>query len=249
MTMDLSIVITASPAWAVAAANVIYWTLMAGLALGLALIYVPVPRPVRVVEAGFWIDVLAMLVLVALFVILAGQLNPLAGLLSGGLLVAYIVYWIPASHRTFDVQVESTIAASPDAIFTLIGDPAAMVRLHATVDRAFIEDGPPVRRGSRIHARLRASRIEGVDEVVEFDPPLRYADRMAGTPYTRVAFTLNPVPEGTHLVCEEHNVLSYPNAILSGYLKSYFARRLRMAREAWFERLQAEVEQPTRQGG
>src|SRR5689334_15874156 len=178
MSLALSIPVTASPAWAVAAPNVILWTLMAGLALGLALVYVPVPRPVWVVEAGLWISVLAILVLVALFVILAAQLNPLAGVLAGGLLVAYVAYWIPASHRTFDVQVERSIAASPDAIFALIGDPAAMVRLHATVEHAVTEGDLPVRRGSRIHARLRASRIEGVDEVVEFDPPSRYADRL-----------------------------------------------------------------------
>jgi uncharacterized protein YndB with AHSA1/START domain len=134
------------------------------------------------------------------------------------------------------------IAAPAAEVFALIVDPAAKPRLHPSMESAWTEDGMPVRLGSRIRARVRRGRLEGVVQVVEFDPPWRYADRLLSTPETTVTISLSEAQGGTRITYRSRSVISLPNALLSGYLNRLVARRILRMRKAWMARIRSEVE-------
>ena len=117
-------------------------------------------------------------------------LSPPLGFLLAVAIIAYLAYWVPESHRLLVIHAEAVIAAPPERVFALATDPAAEPRLLPMVTSAVAESAQPLGVGSRhrMRAGFKLLRLQGTDEIVEYDPPRRYAARtVSGAPTTSPA--------------------------------------------------------------
>ncbi len=153
------------------------------MVLGLILTLLPIWTRPWLLELAAWVVVGAGVPLVLLLIGLVVQANVVAGAVLMLLFLAYLVYWLPVSHRVVDVEFDAVISAPPASVFALVTDLAAKPRLHPTMLSAVSVDGGPLRSGSRIKARIRPSKLEAESLVTVFDPPRAYAERLlSGAP-------------------------------------------------------------------
>jgi uncharacterized protein YndB with AHSA1/START domain len=245
MKLGLSVLILASPPplWALQLATLILYGLMAVMLIGLVIPWMPIWKPLWVLEQGSWLIVVSVGTVILLSIGLVIQLNVAAGALLLIVFLAYIGYWVPRSRRVVEAKAEAVVAASPEAVFALATDPSAIHRLHPDILSAHADDGRPTGVGSRIRARSRSGRIEGVDLVVEFDAPHRYADRtLSGAPANSFSVTFTPSGGGTLIHWESRHLLPFPMAVISGYRKPGISRQLIKTRQRWVENVRRELE-------
>lgn len=217
------------------------------LIVGLILVALPAYKPPWVIETGLWMvaagAILASLGLVAVTAVW----SPVVGVLVALPFAAYFVYLLPGSHRGLAVDTEATIAAPPDRVFACASDPAMQPRLMPIVTESYVKGGGPLGPGAVIASKgyVRGIRLQGEDLMLEFDPPRRYTERTLGVSMNQVTVTFEPTADGTHVLCQYRALMSYPNAVVGGWItRRRSVDRLRRQREEWLEAIRREVAQP-----
>jgi hypothetical protein len=212
------------------------------LALSFGGLFLPIQKKIWHVEVLYWVFATAACLIGLQVVVDAAVYSPMAGGLVALVLVLYIAHWIPSSHRRVVVEAEDVIPAPPAAVFAVATNLSAWPRLFPGLLSARTEDGGAIHPGSRIVSRLRSPRIDGVDVMVEFDPPRRYADRTLETVENLTTVSFAPSPEGTRVTYRADQLLSIPNAILVGYNKGAIRKGILKRRLEWFRNLKRELE-------
>jgi uncharacterized protein YndB with AHSA1/START domain len=173
--------------------------------------------------------------------------SPVAGLLVALPFAAYFAYLLPSSHRRLAVDTEATIAAPPDRVFACASDPAMQPHLMPIVTESHVKGGGPLEPGAVIASKgqVRGIRLQGEDLMLEFDPPRRYTERTLGVAMNQVTVTFEPTIDGTHVLCQYRVLMSYPNAVVGGWImRRRTMDRLRRQRQEWLEAIRREVTKP-----
>jgi hypothetical protein len=132
-------------------------------------------------------------------------------------------------------------------VFACASDPAMQPRLMPVITESYVKGGGPLGPGAVIvgKGRVHGMRLQGEDMLLEFDPPRRYTERTLGVPLNQVTVTFETTGDGTHVLCQYRGLMSYPNAVVAGWLmRSRSVDRLRRHRQAWLEAIRREVTQP-----
>jgi uncharacterized protein YndB with AHSA1/START domain len=94
------------------------------------------------------------------------------------------------------------IARPPAEVFALLADPARLAEWQGTVVEAELEGEQPVRAGSRVREvrSFLGKRIESTVEILEHEPPVRFALKSAAGPVSfRVEQLVEPTPSGSRV--------------------------------------------------
>lgn len=99
-----------------------------------------------------------------------------------------------------EIEVSIDIAAPPARVWSIVADPASMESLSGMVAKTVVRGGRPVGVGTKT-VNLNRDRWllwPTTGEVIEFDPPRRYAMRI---PFNRSvwSYTLEPIESGTRV--------------------------------------------------
>jgi Polyketide cyclase / dehydrase and lipid transport len=156
----------------------------------------------------------------------------------------WTLWWLPASHRAFDVAVESVFDAPPEAVAAVMFDVSEEPRWMDSVVRTAVETPGLLRTGSVVRQTIRLSGHDLVARLVVTEL----------VPYERLRFAVDvrhavlfdlfevvPHPHGSLVRYAGHHQLSRVNAIVSGWRFGALNRRFRARRAANLERLRVLV--------
>ena len=110
-----------------------------------------------------------------------------------------------AAETGIEIEREAHFDATPEQIWPLVDDPAAMARWFAFADRMELLEGSGLGRRQRLHGHWGQRRSEIDQEVVIYDPRRalgwrHLAERLDGKPAPRFAaetvFTITLTPDG-----------------------------------------------------
>lgn len=159
--------------------------------------------------------------------------TPLLGAVLAILAILWTIWWLPADHRRFDVNVQSVFDARPEAVAAVMFDISEQPRWMDSIVRTVLETPGLLRKGSVIRQTLRVSGQDLVAKlvVVELVPYERLLLQVA----VRHAelfdlFEVQPHPQGSIVTYSGRHQLSRLNAVLTGWRlpalrKSFAARR------------------------
>jgi uncharacterized protein YndB with AHSA1/START domain len=100
------------------------------------------------------------------------------------------------------VEVGIVVGRPVAVVFDYMTDPASVSEWQSTVVEARLEEDPPLRAGSRVREtrKFLGMRFHATMQVVEHDPPSRFALEAVSTPIPfRVTSSLAEVPAGTRV--------------------------------------------------
>lgn len=103
---------------------------------------------------------------------------------------------------TVDVQVETTIACSPEVVSAFAGDPSNATKWYANISAVTWKTPPPVAVGSlmEFEAHFLGRRLVYTYEVTEFVPGKRLLMRTANGPFPmETTYTWAPSDGGTRM--------------------------------------------------
>lgn len=128
------------------------------------------------------------------------------GLLIIGVAVFWTFFWLPVSRRTMTTTTSVFIARDPATVFGFVTDDVNQPRYVDIIKAAEKITSGPVGPGTRFRRHERAGRkiLEGVSEVIDFEPPTRATSRLISRSsesliLTSEILTLEPSPTGTVL--------------------------------------------------
>jgi uncharacterized protein YndB with AHSA1/START domain len=132
-----------------------------------------------------------------------------------------------------DVTRERFVPATPERIWPLVDDPAAMGGWFAFADRMELVEGEGVGRRQRLYGRWGKKKSEIDQEIVAHDPPRtlawrHLAERLDGKPAPAFAaetvFTITLAPDGDGTVVRLHS-RQRPATWPRGLVMRLFGRR------------------------
>jgi carbon monoxide dehydrogenase subunit G len=100
------------------------------------------------------------------------------------------------------IEQSVEIARAPEEVFAVLTDPARLAEWQGTVVEAALEGEGPIRAGARVREvrSFLGKRIESTVEILEHEPPSRFALRSAAGPVTfRVEQTVEPSGDGSRV--------------------------------------------------
>jgi polyketide cyclase/dehydrase/lipid transport protein len=170
--------------------------------------------------------------------------TPLFGVVLAILATLWTLWWLPADHRRFDVNVQSVFDVPPEAVAAVMFDISDQPRWMDSIVRTVLETPGLLRKGSVIRQTLRVSGQDLVAKlvVVELVP----YERLLLQVMVRHAelfdlFEVQPHARGSLVTYSGRHQLSRLNAVLTGWrlpsLRKGFAER----RAANLERLRTIV--------
>ena len=170
--------------------------------------------------------------------------TPLLGAVIAVLAILWTLWWMPADHRRFDVNVQSIFDAPPEAVAAVMFDISQQPRWMDSIVRTVLETPGLLRKGSVIHQTLRVSGQDLVAKsvVVELVP----YERLVLQVMVRHAelfdlFEVQPHERGSLVTYSGRHQLSRLNAILTGWRLPALRRRFAERRTANLERLRSIV--------
>ena len=113
--------------------------------------------------------VLSQQLTVAAFVLVIVEFlvgTPLLGAILAILAILWTVWWLPAEHRRFDVNVQSVFDAPPEAVAAVMFDISDQPRWMDSIVRTVLETPGLLRKGSVIRQTLRVSGQDLVAKLV-----------------------------------------------------------------------------------
>jgi uncharacterized protein YndB with AHSA1/START domain len=238
---------SARPEWVQIVVQVILNGELALVLLGLAVPWLPFWKWPWQFELGMAAVAIGFTLIGLQMALLVGSFSPPLGFLLCAAILGYLAYWLPESHRRVVVEAEAVIAAPSEAVFALATDPIGSPHLlPGTTVEAETAGAPGL--GSRYRGRIKLNRVrfQAVEEIVEYVPPRRFADRtLSGAGYNLTTLKFEPTPHGTRIRYEHVGVLSLANAVLGGGLRrGSSCRRLLGLRQEWFQALRRQLEAP-----
>ena len=158
-------------------------------------------------------------------------------------LVLWALLWIPERMRTRSYTVTTVIHRHPDDVFSFVVDlPRSMPILTGGVIRGKLQQVGP---GAHFTTDTVMGSVDFAErnEVVDFDPPRRFAWREAGFANGTESIELAAAGDGTRVSHTYRAIEQYPNAVfglsLAGPLISWAGARDR--RKSW-ARIKQELE-------
>ena len=192
--------------------------------------------------------VLSQQLTVAAFVLVIVEFlvgTPLLGAILAILAILWTVWWLPAEHRRFDVNVQSVFDAPPEAVAAVMFDISDQPRWMDSIVRTVLETPGLLRKGSVIRQTLRVSGQDLVAKlvVVELVP----YERLLLQVIVRHAelfdlFEVEPHPRGSLVTYSGRHQLSRLNAVLTGWRLPSLRKRFAERRTANLERLRTIVQ-------
>jgi hypothetical protein len=170
--------------------------------------------------------------------------TPLLGAVLAILAILWTVWWLPAEHRRFDVNVQSVFEAPPEAVAAVMFDISDQPRWMDSIVRTVLETPGLLRKGSVIRQTLRVSGQDLVAKLVVLE--LVPYERLLLQVIVRHAelfdlFEVQPHARGSLVTYSGRHQLSRLNAILTGWRLPSLRKRFAERRTANLERLRAIV--------
>jgi uncharacterized protein YndB with AHSA1/START domain len=152
-----------------------------------------------------------------LAVLFAGAASPKVGLIILGVAAAWVLLWSPRALRQVGIRTKVVIQRDPSVVFAFISDFENEPKYLPGMEVEKITTGP-IRSGTQFRSRLQmpnGTTFEGIEEIVDFEPPTRLTSRVASGLRPNVdVITIEPVSNGTLLKYRFETELTYPNAII-----------------------------------
>jgi hypothetical protein len=170
--------------------------------------------------------------------------TPLLGAVLAVLAILWTLWWLPAEHRRFDVNVQSIFDAAPEAVAAVMFDISQQPRWMDSIVGTVLETPGLLRKGSVIRQTLKVSGQDLVAKlvVVELVP----YERLLLQVIVRHAelfdlFEVQPHERGSLVTYSGRHQLSRLNAVLTGWRLPSLRKRFAERRNANLERLRTIV--------
>src|SRR5216683_3057943 len=143
--------------------------------------------------------------------------SPTTGLIILGVAAAWVLLWSPRALRQVGIRTSVVIQRDPSVVFAFISDFENEPRYLPGMEVEKITSGP-IRSGTQFRSRFQMPNgitFEGIEEIVDFEPPTRLTSRVASGLRPNVdVITIEPVSNGTMLKYRFETELTFPNAII-----------------------------------
>lgn len=166
--------------------------------------------------------------------------TPLIGAVLAVVGLAWVAWWLPSSHRRFDVGVESIFDVPPETVAAVMFDVSEQPRWMDSIVRTKLVTPGLLRKGSVILQTLRVSGHEltarlTVNELVPFERLLVSVDVRHAVLFD--LFEVLPHPKGALVRYSGRHEMSRVNAVLTGWRLPGLRKRFAERRSANLERL------------
>jgi hypothetical protein len=170
--------------------------------------------------------------------------TPLLGAVLAVLAILWTMWWLPADHRRFDVNVQSVFDAAPEAVAAVMFDISQQPRWMDSIVSTRLETPGLLRKGSVIRQTLRVSGQDLVAKLVVVE--LLPYERLLLQVVVHHAelfdlFEVQPHERGSLVTYSGRHQLSRLNAVLTGWRLPALRRRFAERRTANLERLRTLV--------
>jgi polyketide cyclase/dehydrase/lipid transport protein len=170
--------------------------------------------------------------------------TPLLGAILAILAILWTIWWLPAEHRRFDVNVQSVFEAAPEAVAAVMFDISQQPRWMDSIVATRLETPGLLRKGSVIRQTLRVSGQDLVATLVVVEH-LPY-ERLLLQVTVRHAelfdlFEVQPHERGSLVTYSGRHQLARLNAVLTGWRLPGLRKRFAERRTANLERLRTIV--------
>ena len=185
--------------------------------------------------------------LAGLVLILANLLIglPVVGLALLGIAFLWTLWWVPASHRMFEVRAQTVFRVPPSSVAAAMFDVSQQPRWIESLIAAVLETPGLLRAGSVIRQTVVIGGHELVarTRVIELDPGRRLVMTLV-VHHAQPAdvIDLQPYENGTLVAYSGGYRLSLAGAVLGGWRLPWLRRRFEARRAANLERLRPLVE-------
>jgi carbon monoxide dehydrogenase subunit G len=184
--------------------------------------------------------------LIALFIAVRPRPHPQVTLVISGLAILWSLIWIPLWMRRIGTRTSVMIDRDPATVFAFVSDFRNEAKYQPSISAVEkITDGP-IGPGTQFRTRveLPSGPFEGVDEIVDYQPPYRVTSRVANALRSNVGvLTLEAVPQGTRLRYSFESEITYSNALmLQGLMRWLMTLDMRSQRNAGWARLKQLLE-------
>jgi uncharacterized protein YndB with AHSA1/START domain len=161
-----------------------------------------------------------------LAVLFAGAASPKVGLTILGVAAAWILLWSPSAVRRVGIRTKVVIQRDASVVFAFISDFENESKYLPRMEVQKITSGP-IRSGTQFRSRFQmpnGTTFEGIEEIVDFEPPTRLTSRVASGLRPNVdVITIEPVTNGTLLKYRFDFELSYASAFIGMGLLRWLA--------------------------
>jgi hypothetical protein len=170
--------------------------------------------------------------------------TPPLGAVMAIVAILWTLWWLPAEHRRFDVEVQSVFNARPEAVAAVMFDISEQPRWMDSIVRTMLETPGLLRKGSVIRQTLRVSGQDLVAKLVVVE--LVAYERLLLQVVVRHAelfdlFEVQPHDGGSIVTYSGRHQLSRLNAVLTGWRLPGLRRSFAARRTANLERLRSIV--------
>jgi carbon monoxide dehydrogenase subunit G len=184
--------------------------------------------------------------LIALFMAVRPRPHPQVTLVISGLAILWSLIWIPLWMRRIGTRTSVMIDRDPASVFAFVSDFRNEAKYQPSISAVEkITDGP-IGPGTQFRTRVELPNgpFEGVDEIVDYQPPYRVTSRVANALRSNVGvLTLEAVPQGTRLRYSFESEITYSNALmLQGLMRWLMTLDMRSQRNAGWARLKQLLE-------
>jgi carbon monoxide dehydrogenase subunit G len=184
--------------------------------------------------------------LIALFFAVRPRPHPQVTLIICGLAILWALVWIPLWMRRIGIRTSVVIDRDPATVFAFVSDFRNEAKYQPSISAVEkITDGP-IGPGTQFRTRVELPNgpFEGVDEIVDYQPPYRVTSRVANALRSNVGvLTLEAVPQGTRLRYSFESEITYSNALmLQGLMRWLMTLDMRSQRNAGWARLKQLLE-------
>jgi len=184
--------------------------------------------------------------LLALLFAVRPRPHPQVTLIISATAILWALAWIPAWMRRIGIRTSVVIDRDPATVFAFVSDFRNEAKYQPGISAVEkITDGP-IGPGTQFRTRVELPNgpFEGVDEIVDYEPPYRVTSRVANALRANVGvLTCEAVPEGTRLRYSFESVISYSNALLlQGLMRWLMTMDMRSRRNAGWARLKRLLE-------
>jgi carbon monoxide dehydrogenase subunit G len=178
--------------------------------------------------------------------IFAARPLPLDALAISGLAILWSLIWIPLWMRRIGTRTSVLIDRDPATVFAFVSDFRNEAKYQPSITAVEkITDGP-IGPGTQFRSRVQLPNgpFEGVEEIVDYEPPYRVTSRVSGALRQNVGvLTLDAVPQGTRLRYSFESEITYSNALLfQGLMRWFMTLDMRAQRNAAWARLKQLLE-------
>ena len=210
--------------WYVTASNICFWigvALIAG-AIGMGFVIrrksfdeVAAERQVTITVVGF--DLVA-----DSFPFLLAIASPVVALFFSACVAAWLLFWSQSRFRGTSVLTSYVVKRSPGVVFAFVSDFRNEPRYYPDVLSVEMLTAAPIGPGTQFRSRVRlpgGRKVEGVEEIVDFELNRRLTTRVAATNRTNLdEFILEPVEIGTRVTHRFDFELRLDSAVIGGQL-------------------------------